>query len=454
MKNITLPEILGYLMHERGSGSLYAHILASLAYESTTAVPFMGVRASGKGYTLMVNPDWLEQADFDFVMTVIQHEAMHIVQQHIPRVLRRAALYAGTPDEALFSRVHNIGTDMAVNTLLVKANKYLQEHKDVGILPGNAPWKYPDDMSFEDYTELLMDWARKKNEEYEEFMQQLNKAVQNKLAQQGKDQQGEGGQGEGEGGDKNSPAPELSGGQHPWEDSFNNMSPEEKAALAQELADRAVDIVKTAVSDVTGNDSSKLRGLVPASICETIEKLLEPPKIPWQRVLRSMVINTRRFKYYRSLRRPNRRRVGIPNMSLFPSKAKDLSFTIGFIVDTSGSMGSKELQEAILELQGIQMVDKDVEIAVIEADAGVHNVYTIRAHDKVEPQFTGRGGTDFDPALIQTKGMALDVVFYYTDGYASPPRVESRVSVPFAWLITKNGVVPDKEWGKVIKLED
>jgi predicted metal-dependent peptidase len=117
-------------------------------------------------------------------------------------------------------------------------------------------------------------------------------------------------------------------------------------------------------------------------------------------------------------------------------------------------MGSEELSMALSLMQDLQRADRDIRITIIESDAAVGKVYEVGPSSEIDPRFTGRGGTDFNPALVEAKDHEPDVVFYYTDGYAPPPEVESRVAVPFAWLITPRGTVPDENWGHVIKLQD
>jgi len=239
-----------------------------------------------------------------------------------------------------------------------------------------------------------------------------------------------------------------------WEDAISQMSGEEVEGLADELAAKGKRVVQQAVED-----HRKSRGTLPAFLEELISKMLAPPVVSWLRLLRNFVINTKRYKWKRSVARPNRRKVGITEFGLlpiapFPGRVKDRSFTCAFCLDTSGSMGVRELEQALTELQHMQKADKDIEIHVIECDAAVGREYLLRSNDEIRYNLTGRGGTAFDPALLRARELKPDICFFYTDGGAPAPAVSSRVTCPMIWLISPPGVIPDKDWGYKLRMKD
>ena len=113
-----------------------------------------------------------------------------------------------------------------------------------------------------------------------------------------------------------------------------------------------------------------------------------------------------------------------------------------------------ELVMALEELAGLQKADKDIEVHVIEADVTVEKEYLLSSMSKIQYDLRGRGGTDFNSALLRCKELKPDICFYYTDGYASVPNVESRVHCPMVWLLTPSGTIPDEDWGIVIRMKD
>lgn len=231
-----------------------------------------------------------------------------------------------------------------------------------------------------------------------------------------------------------------------WLDPKNEVSPEDKLSLADDLHNKIKHIVRRAVED-----HQKSRETIPAELAEVLNELLKDPVIPWTQILRDWVINTQRYRLRRSVTRPRRRHVGIPEFFPYPGYAKDRAFTIAWLIDTSASMGSGELELGLSELHGLQRADKDIDITVIEADAAVEHEYQLGSNDKINYEVHGRGGTSFDPALKRAKELRPDIVFYFTDGYAPAPQMENRPACPFAWVLTPNGKNPDPDWGHVIQ---
>lgn len=441
-----ISEVLSYLIGSTNA-NFSARLLASLRRVESKVIPAMAVCLKNRHYVLMYNADWLAESSYDKVVAVIEHEALHVLLEHIPRAITLSTLFTGE-EKQLFEESHLLACDMADNCLLIKNNDYVQKFEKEFVLPQHEPFKFDVDLTYEKYVHLLMDYLRKNT-------------VHIKLISGSGESEESGtnvGAGAGAEGDKEEKQKQMTWGElqkqlaeghKRWLIDASGLSMEEKLAIAQELHQEAKTKVAEAVEDVV-----KSRGTLPGYVQELIEILLAEPTVPWTQVLRDMIVNTRRSKYRRSCRRPNRRHFGIPQLAKFPGKSRDPVFTIAFLIDTSGSMGTEELQDGITNLQGLQKVDKDINITIVEADVEIHKEYKIGATDKVDPEFHGRGGTDFNAALLRAQEIEADIVFYYTDGYGPAPAVDSRVSVPFAWLISKRGVVPDENWGRVIRLEN
>lgn len=446
-----ISEVLSYLIGS-SNANFSARLLASLRRVESKSIPAMAVALQNRHYVLLYNQDWVTEASYDKVVAVIEHEALHVLLEHVPRAITLSTMFNGDIEKHLFNDAHLLAADMADNCLLIKNSSFVQTNEKDFVLPQHEPFKFDPDLTYEQYVSLLMKFFKKNT-------------VVIKLTSAGNGDQQEQEQGQGQGQEQKQQTSgrgksqkemtwgelqkELAENHKRWIIDASDLSLEEKLAISQELHQEA----KTKVAEVV-DDIQKSRGTLPGYVQELVEVLLAEPTIPWAQVLRDLVVNTRRSKPRRSLRRPNRRHFGIPRLAKFPGKAKDPSFSVAVLVDTSGSMGTEELQDAIVNLQGLQKVDKDIHITIIEADTEIHKEYEIGSTDKVDPEFHGRGGTDFNAALLRAQEIEADIVFYYTDGYAPAPEVESRVSVPFAWLISKRGTVPDENWGRVIKLDD
>lgn len=416
-----LSEAMCYLVSGRGH-NFYARILAGLQSEATKRVSSMGVMLQQRSMQLQYNPEWIASAEFDDVVATIEHEALHVVLEHIPRKLVRAAMAQKPEDRKAFFRCTPIAEDMAVNCLLIKSNEFVEKHPDEWVLPDQEAFKLPRDKTYEWYLDELI--RRYKSDP--EFRVTLDAAYAEMLKQMG-------------------PSANHAG----WDQILAGSSDEEKHGLANELKHQTSEIVKKAVAD-----QAKSRGTFPSFLTEFIDKLLAPPRVSWIQLLRDRVINTRRWKWSRSVTRPNRRHVGVPSLIPFPGKRKEKTFTVVFCIDTSGSMGTRELEIALNELQHLQKVDRDIEITVIESDAAIGREYTVKYDTAVKPDMTGRGGTNFNPALQRAKELKPDITLYYTDGYAPAPDTRNRVACPMVWLISPRGTIPDPEWGYTLQMVD
>lgn len=458
-----MSQALCYLVSGKGN-NFYARVITALQIRESKAIPYMAVALEGRYIVLLYNEGWIEKADFDEVVAVTEHEALHVVLEHIPRKLQLAATFQKDEEKKRFILVTPFAEDMADNCLLSKSNEWVRtgDNAKHWVWPEDKPFELPRDKTYEWYVRQLME----KDEESEQS---------GEAKAEGKDDGGDGGELH-DFLEKNSPNAE--GGKFKmlvnhkdWEKFMQGLSDEEKEGLANELKLKIQGVVKKAV-----DDHHKARGTLPAFLQELIDRLLEPPKVPWTQILRDKVINTKRWKWRRSISRPNRRKVGVTEElkakqasgeedvlaflrsisppSPFPGRSKDRSFTCAFCIDTSGSMGERELQIALSELQHLQKADKDIEITIIEADVSIGKEYTVGPTTELNYQLTGRGGTDFNYALKRARELKPDICFYYTDGYAPAPELENRVACPMVWLISPNGTIPDENWGYKLVMTD
>ncbi len=545
----TLNDIICYLVSQR-QANFFARILTGMRVEKSTStqVRTMGVMLKDRNYVLIYNEAWLRRAPYDHVVVVIEHEAHHLILEHIPRQLRADAAFIDPEKKLLFETVTPFAVDLADNSLLhdySSSFKKLQKERQM-LYPGAQPFeKLPQSRSYEWYLTELMKEANKsksrmqqlariclraglgqdnRSEEYKKGFQDGWNKARDEEKEGEKDQEGQGqgqgqgegqekeeegqgqGQGQGEGqeegqgqgggsggeqgegteksdfggGQNSNPQPgdsdysvgfkdgyqaaqdaqntldgmgtlghEMLSNHRLWKQEADKMNIDDKLAISDELEHHGKRIVKKAVED-----QKKNRGTVPGHLQDIIDDMLSPPRIPWTSILRNKVINTQRYKLKRSVRRPKRRHMGVPELMKFPGRSKDRAFTVALLLDTSGSMGEEELMLAISELQGLQKSDKDVEIHFVQADVNVTHVVKIGAHDEVKCEFYGRGGTDFNCALIEAKELQPDICFYFTDGWAPPPEKKNWLRCPFCWIITPGGKVPDPNYGFVIPTGD
>ncbi len=96
MEQSNWTDLLCYLVSGRGQ-NFYARILGAMEFQSVKVFPpMMGVMLKNRHYALLNNVNWFAKAEYEEVLFVIEHEAYHVILEHIPRYLE---LMAGTFDE-------------------------------------------------------------------------------------------------------------------------------------------------------------------------------------------------------------------------------------------------------------------------------------------------------------------------------------------------------------------
>ncbi|MDF2534118.1 MAG: hypothetical protein K0R18_275 [Bacillales bacterium] len=189
----------------------------------------------------------------------------------------------------------------------------------------------------------------------------------------------------------------------------------------------------------------KGRGTMPAGIKRLLKELIEPQK-NWKELLAEFVqieINDYGFTP------PNRhhlwRDMILPDFTETTDVIKELVFAI----DTSGSIGDREIRTFISECVGcMNQFGGKVRGWLIYCDADVAAVYELEDAEHSRP--AGGGGTDFRPVFDWVEENTEDCagVVYLTDGYGTFPAKPPHY--PVLWVLTTDYEVP---WGNDTRIE-
>jgi predicted metal-dependent peptidase len=123
-------------------------------------------------------------------------------------------------------------------------------------------------------------------------------------------------------------------------------------------------------------------------------------------------------------------------------------------VDTSGSVGRKEMSGFLGEVQGILAAYPHLRCLLYYADATAYGPYPLTATDPLPPP-KGGGGTDFRPffAAVARDGDTHEggVYIYLTDGFGTfPPQPPE---LPVLWVITPGGIPLERvPFGEAVRL--
>lgn len=248
-----------------------------------------------------------------------------------------------------------------------------------------------------------------------------------------KEEQEEGGGGGGGGFDE-----------HDWEGA-QSLSDEEKKDLERDI-DSAIRQGLIAEQKVAGKGGGRLG----RELAELVE-----PKVDWRDVLREFVKSTCNAKDTSSWRRVNRRYLSgdVYMPSLIGERVGHL--VIG--IDTSGSVGQKELGEFLSEVQSIAKdVHPDkVDLIYWDGDVAGHEEYSATQVDSIIDSTKPRGGGGTDPTCVmhylKEKAINPEAIIMLTDGYVG--QWGDEWNAPILWTI----VGGNKEFapvGKTIHVKD
>lgn len=226
---------------------------------------------------------------------------------------------------------------------------------------------------------------------------------------------------------------------------FRDMSTEKVYDIVSEEAPEPdEDLIDLINSDVTEEDiqnitdilvrastqsklSGKSRDEIPSEISRLIDDLINP-KLNWKELLDRFLTATIKSEY--SFRRPNRR--FLPDVYL-PSQLGNGLGHLTFAIDTSGSVNDEELTEMLSEIHSIRELMKPSEMTIIDCDSAIHHVHHVDENtDILDLEFTGGGGTSFQPVLDYIAQNPTQALVYFTDLYGEDSL--NDVDYPILWI--------------------
>jgi predicted metal-dependent peptidase len=232
--------------------------------------------------------------------------------------------------------------------------------------------------------------------------------------------------------------------EHDWEGA-KELSKEEKDVLEREI-DQAIRQGVMAHEKANGKGS----GGVGRELAEHLE-----PKINWREELREYVKATCSSKDTSSWRRVNRR--FLSTGVYMPSMVGEKVGHIVVAIDTSGSIGGRELDEFLAEVKGVaEEVSPDtVDLIYWDGSVAGHEVYEGAQVSNIVSATKPAGGGGTDPSCVsiylRDKAIKPECIIVLTDGYV--PNWGSEWTAPIMWVITggNNAVA---EHGKTIHIKN
>jgi predicted metal-dependent peptidase len=157
-------------------------------------------------------------------------------------------------------------------------------------------------------------------------------------------------------------------------------------------------------------------GNTPANISRMIKELTAP-KINWRELITQQIQSTIKHDY--TYVTPNKKMFS--SGFVLPSMKKDVTIDVCVAIDTSGSIGDKQLDQFFSEVNGIMNSYDDFNIKVWCFDTSVHNPQdydTGNSHELLDYKPKGFGGTDFDSnwQWMKEENIEPKLLIVFTDG--------------------------------------
>ncbi len=399
----------------------------------------VGVNPNKGTLILMYNSKKIENTGNKEIRFILEHEGVHILCNHIPRLIKIIADEITLGRKAMKIKVWNVAADCCDNFImkmpdelkidneqfeLCHAHKYRKGLPPKNGNPGIPPMPTMEDDKTADfyYIELLKVAEKQKknccNSQEEIFFEVI-----------------------GEDGEDGEDGKKIFSNHDKWKEAAEKVS--DVSSLARKVERNAKMVVRESIRHF------KNRGKLPGHIREMIDVLLKPPEIPYYSMIRKLVRGSRLSKFTRSPTRINRKRTylfatsnmeNMPDISPFPGRKMDYTFNIGLLLDTSGSMSNDEIALGLSGCKHLIEKDRDVHLTVVECDAEVGREYVCKKIRDIQFTPTGGGGTVLYPGLKRLKELNVDVVLAFTDGGCENINNISRHLLPkkIIWVITSN----------------
>jgi len=212
---------------------------------------------------------------------------------------------------------------------------------------------------------------------------------------------------------------------HDWEGA-EELSDEEQKELAKDIDDVIRQGALLAGKTGSGGD-------------RTLEQFLEP-QVNWREVLREFITDTCSGGDFSTYNKPNRRYLHLD--LIMPSGISEQVEELVLAIDTSGSIGQRELTTFLSEVKGICDTVKPNKVRVLYWDTQVcrDEVYEMDELDKLgqSTKPSGGGGTMVEcvPQYMAEHGIKPQATIILTDGYLGG--AWGQWTCPTLWVILDN----------------
>ena len=380
MDKLTLGYVMRHMiLNPESKTTFYAKLLQKMARVETLAVDLAAVGVEKTGITLYYNPENIGKLTYDQLVYVLSHEILHVIFKHQQRC-------GGT-----VSQRDNVAADLAVNSLLGKIDLPL-------LFPGEGQFDYLEkDKSYEWYYKHLKNDGK---------------------AGKGGKCSGLPGHGDPSDGTGECQSCGKCTKGHDNQDGHKLRQGKPQDACGEAHWDKAV---REAYSE------AKKMGNMPGELESAIEGSLKS-RINWRVRLRKFVGHHTQMGTKPSCKRMNRR---VPLFGIVPGQVSKYTAKMLYAIDTSGSMGQKEVSAAVREMRALP-----IPYTMVECDTRIAGVTQMSKWKRFSGHVRGGGGTDFVPVFEYAKKHGFNGIIFVTDLCGNFPE---NNKIKTLWLSTMKG---------------
>ena len=412
-----------YLVTSMILGDQFIHeFIIMMSKHADESIKTMGVLVENARIKLTYAPSFLAKLTDSEARWVLVHEILHLVFHH--------CTVRSSTDPRLH-KLDNIACDLAINQLIPEDGRIMKPRPEVITPYFPEALNFPAKLSKEQYFQLLME--KDKEEDDNGGGQGQGQPQQGQGQGNGQDQEpGQGQPGQGQGKDKDDKgnaidkAGDLIDNHEGWTD--------EEAEIIDEIIRNKVDQLSR---------SEKSWGRVTGGIKEMI-MAAQKSQVAWWRLLREHLGLFSTTKRESTLKRPNRR-YGYP----FPGVKRKHVDKILCAVDSSGSISEDSLRRFLTEMNTIQETHP---VDLVVFDDGITQGPIQFTKKRKTFQFTGRGGTNFEPVMKLASEKKYKCLVILTDGCAAKCEYPKGVQ-DVIWCLVDEGT-PPVDWGKQVHIKE
>jgi len=404
-------------------------------YSEMTEHPTLDIpTAATDGRRVFYNPEYMAGLKPPERVFVLAHEVYHTVQQH-PARMKHYTTEDNLRGHPWSQQLFNVCADWVINADLIK--------NDIGVC--NPAWLFDPNISGDELVEDV----------YEKWIKQnpppkgggsgsaRGSGAGANASTTGNNNNPTYGQSRGKGAGKPDPKAQANGG------SFDQVLPPEVDPVTgkEDIPDEAE--FREAVARAA--TAAKAMGKLPDSFKRMVDEILEP-QISWREHIR-MLVTGRIGARHETWDRPNRRRLVLNPMVIMPGRRGFGARDVAVAIDTSGSIGEKELSAFFAEVGGVLADVRPKRIFLIWCDAAVNRVDECSSLDELAhiraQGAPGGGGTSFIPPFewLAEHDVSPETLIYLTDGYGAFP---DEPRYPVIWAMTTD---VDPPFGETVRIK-